>query len=100
MTSRNRTVDEKVGDWKRAFDAMLDEATDPRLSAVIDNLAAIPAPKEEDGLAGFDAYVTAINSSLSIVRVVRADRRTAMIAAAMLTQSGGVSRPILDVMEE
>lgn len=86
-------------DWAEAY-ALVERTLEvPQFAAVIHNLGLVPAPKPEDGIAGFNEYITAVNASLQVSRIVRADARTAAIVAAMLTQSG-VSRPTIDVVEE
>jgi hypothetical protein len=99
MTSRTRTPQEKALDWAEAFAIIENALAVPEFEQVITALGTIPPPKEEDGIAGFNQYITAVNASLSIARIRRADARTAAIVAAMLTQSG-VSRPTIDVTEE
>ena len=101
MTSSNRTPTQKALDWSEAFNLISNSLVVPQFDQVVKNLGLVtpPDPESETFLADFNEYLTAINASLSIVRVVRADTRTAAIVAAMLTQSG-VSRPTIDVTEE
>jgi hypothetical protein len=94
MTSRDRTVPEKVGDWNVAFGAVADTLTIPQFNEAIRILGTLPAPVAEDGITGFNEYITAVNASLALARLVAANNRTAAIVAAMLTQSG-VSRPVI-----
>lgn len=70
----NRTVDEKVGDWKRAYDAVRDELT-PEAFRALTSLASA------DNAASIQVGMTA-------ARVVFANDRAAATVAAMLTQSG------------
>lgn len=91
----HRTPTQKALDWAEAFQIVANNLVVPEFQKVITDLKDIPAPKPEDGIAGFNEYVTALNASLAISRIVRADARTAAIVAAMLTQSG-VSRPTIE----
>lgn len=91
----NRTPQQKALDAVEAYNVLFEAMVVPEFQAVIHNLGTIPAPKPEDGIAGFNEYVTAINASLQISRIARADARAAMQAAAIITQSG-VVRPIIE----
>ena len=97
MTSSNRTPEQKALDWAEAYRMVSEAMVVPQFQKVIDDLGTIPPPTPEDGIAGFNEYVTALNASLAISRIVRADMRTAAIVAAMLTQSG-VARPTLEAL--
>jgi hypothetical protein len=99
MTSRNRTLPEKVGDWGAAFNAMRDEITPPVFREIMTKLTSLPAPPEGAGLADFNEYITAVNASLGIARIVAANDRAAAMAAAIITQSG-VVRPTVDISED
>jgi hypothetical protein len=74
----SRTVEEKVGDWLRAYQAIRDEIT-PEAFRVLTSLAKT-APEEFN--------VQAINIGMVAARVVFANDRAAATVAAMLTQSG------------
>lgn len=97
--SRDRTVTEKTEDAVTAFNILSSEITPPQFRDIVNALQAIPPATPEEGVEGFNRYVNAVNASLGIARVVMANDRAAMIAAAMLTQSG-VSRPIIAIDEE
>jgi len=91
-----RTIEQKVGDWLRAFNAISAELTPPGMREVLRTL------KTRDPLEGEspeeymkDQFAVA----QSIGRIVSANDRTAAIAAAMLTQSG-IGRPPVDYPED
>ena len=91
--SRERTVPEKVGDWKMAFDAIREQMTPPPILEMRDQLLKVPTDTLEVG-----AYAQLVSASLGIAKLVSANDRAAGVIAAMLTQSG-VSRPQLDVID-
>lgn len=88
----NRTVVEKVGDWKQAYDAIREELTPPQMRLMLGHLTA-PTPMDGDDVAAVQAYVQVVRASLDLSRVITANDRAAAVTAAMLTQAG-VSRPI------
>ena len=87
--ARERTVIEKVGDWKAAYDMIRDEITPAGLRQMMAVVATPPA----DG-SDVQQYIGMVQASLSMARIVTANDRMAAVTAAMLTQSG-VSRPII-----
>jgi len=93
--TQNRTVAEKVSDAIRVYDQLRAEITTPEMRALITKMTSMQ-PGEKDDMA---AYAALVQASLQLARVVAANDRTAMLAAAMLTQSG-VSRPVITTDEE
>jgi len=90
MPTKPPTVDEKIGDWLKAYNAIRYEVTDEALRMMVDLTRGNP---DEVGM-------TQINIGIQMARIVYANDRAAAIAAAMLTQSG-VSRPVVgDIIEE
>lgn len=86
MPTKPPTVEEKVADWLKAFNAIRYELTSDATRAMMDLTAA--------------DSVTAINLGIQMARITYANDRAASITAAMLTQSG-VSRPVIgDIIEE
>ena len=86
---RPRTTTEKVADTVVAFTVLRDEVTPQPMRDLINGMTNIP-------MEGADAaaYASLVQSSIHLARIVCANDRAAIIAAAMLTQSG-VSRPII-----
>lgn len=99
MSTPQRSVSEKATDLLTAFNIIRDEITPPEFRAVIHNVTQVPPATEEEGVEGFNRYVNALNASLGVSRVVMANDRAALLAAAMITQSG-VSRPVISTDEE
>ena len=85
MTTRGRSVVEKVGDWKLAFDAIAEELNPPALRAALDAVINTPIPQDQDGLL---TYNTRIAASLGLARLVSANDRAAATVAALITQTG------------
>lgn len=88
--AQTRTVEQKVGDALEVFNALRAELTPEPMRALVTKMTSIPMGENTD----VAAYASLVQASLHIARVVAANDRFAMIAAAMLTQSG-VSRPII-----
>ncbi len=94
----NRTPAEKANDTRYAFNIFRDELTPPLKREVLANMTG--AQMEAIASTGdVQAYAALVQASLQLDRVISANDRAALIAAAMITQSG-VSRPQLDVVED
>ena len=70
-----RTFEQKMGDWKRAYDMIRDEIVPYKLREILDTM------KEVEGIEKFQSYV-------SLTRTVLAGDRAAATVAAMLTTNG------------
>lgn len=70
-----RTTEQKIGDWKVAYDAIRVEITPPELRLILSEMQAV------DGIQQFQSYV-------NLARSVMANDRAAATVAALLTQSG------------
>ena len=90
MAAPQRTVEQKVGDTVAAYNALRDEVTPTPMRSLINKMAEVPMGPDSD----VAAYASLVQASLALARVVAANDRAAMIAAAMITQSG-VSRPLV-----
>lgn len=97
--ARERTVDEKVGDWQRAHRMIAEELTPPALRQMMTTLTGVVPPEGTDDLDQLRSYIETVNSAMGIARVVFANDRAAGVVAAMLVQSG-VSRPIIDTGDD
>jgi len=88
--SRNRTVVEKVGDWHTAYQAISAELTPQALRMLLggmnDVLGAATTPAEA---------IQLMQSSMALARLVSSNDRASAIAAAVITASGGATRPLL-----
>lgn len=93
--TQTRTIEQKVGDATAVFNALRAELTPEPIRALVTQMTTIPVTETTD----IAAYAAMVQASLHLARVVSANDRTAMIAAAMLTQSG-VSRPTFNPDEE
>lgn len=91
-----RTVEQKVGDASVAFTALRDEITPPPFRNLINEMTSYPVTEGTDMVA----YASLVQASMGIARIIAANDRAALIAAAMLTQSGGVTRPTWTPEEE
>lgn len=93
--STNRTVAQKTADTLVAYEALRAELTPVQMRELITKMTS-QTPGEGDDIA---AYTSLVQASLHLARVVAANDRTAMLAAAMLAQSG-VARPVFNPDEE
>jgi hypothetical protein len=73
-------VEQKVGDWKRAFDAVREELTPPQMRTILAEM------KEVEGVAQLRSY-------MELAAIVSANDRTAASVAATLVYSG-VRQPV------
>jgi hypothetical protein len=73
--STSRSVEQKIGDWKRAYDAIREELTPEAFRALT-------------SLAGSNNDVQSINVGVQVARVVFANDRAAATVAALITQTG------------
>jgi hypothetical protein len=80
-----RTVIEKVGDWKEAFDAIAIELTPDKLREQLDSVINTPIPQDPEGLL---TYTARMSASMALARLVSANDRAAGTIAALITQTG------------
>ena len=92
-----RTAGQKVADAKAAFEILREAVTDDSVRAMSDSVNKAMADAAASGNAAL--YEEWVRAGITITRLVSANDRAALIAAALITQSG-VSRPNLDVIEE
>jgi len=94
---QSRTVQQKIGDTHTAFEALREVLTPDPMRALIGRMSEIGSnPDEKVDIA---AYASLVNGSLALARIVAANDRAAMLAAAMITQTG-VSRPVFNTESE
>ena len=84
--STNRTVEEKVGDWAQAYEAIRHSITPPEFRP----LMALMEAKDPDQ----QPNVQAINLGVAISRMVMANDRAAAYTAALLTANGVKPTPM------
>jgi hypothetical protein len=84
--AQHRTNDQKVADVKYVFDLLRDEVTPP----ILRQMMAAMTPKDP---TNFEQNLAFLQGSFQLARLISANDRAAMIAAAMLTQSG-VVKPV------
>ncbi len=70
-----RTVPQKVGDWKVAYDAIREEMTMPEMRAIL------AAMQSNDQMRDLPLYI-------QLARLVSANDRAAGTIAALITQTG------------
>lgn len=85
-----KTVEDKVGEWLRAYTAVLDEISPKELQESYNLLVATKAQGEGNGILELDlqAYAARVNASMSMARLTAANARAAATVAALLVQSG------------
>lgn len=80
-----RSVEEKVADWFRAYEAVAAELNPPKLREALDAVINTPIPQDPEGLLTFSSRMSA---SLGLARLVAANDRAAATVAALITQTG------------
>jgi hypothetical protein len=93
-----RTVSDKIADTRRAYEAFRDELTTPDLRAMLLLTTGPEAQAQMVKVAesgDYESYRQLVQTSLSAQRIVSGNDRAAMLAAAMVTQSG-VVKPVID----
>ena len=93
--TQTRTANQKANDCLAVYGRLREELTPTQMRTLITKMTEM----QPDDKADMAAYTSLVQASLHLARVVAANDRTAMLAAAMLTQ-GGVSRPVIDASEE
>lgn len=84
-SARGRSVEEKVADWFKAYEAVSAELSPPALRATLDGVINTPIPQDPEGLLTFN---TRISASLGLARLLSANDRAAATVAALITQTG------------
>lgn len=82
--SRNRTPHEKVADWLAVYQAISAEVTPPELRAMLGKFNEVMGAATDPAEA-----ISLLQQSMNLARLVSANDRTAVLAAAMLTSGGG-----------
>lgn len=85
MTSRLRTREDKVGDWKQAFDSVAAELTPNELRERMNVLLSVPLPDDPDNVI---TYTARMNTAMALARLIAANDRAAATVAALLTATG------------
>jgi hypothetical protein len=85
MTTRGRSVEEKVGDWEKAFRAVGESLTSQKLRDQLDAVINTPIPQDPEGII---VYTARMNASMALARLVSANDRAAGTIAALITQTG------------
>lgn len=80
-----KTVIEKVGDWKVAFDAVAAELNPQALRDQLNSVINTPIPQDPEGMG---TYVARMNAAIAMARLVSANDRAAATVAALLTATG------------
>ena len=94
MTTAGRTPRQKAADTITVYEDFRDQLTVAQMRTVLENMTG--AQMQATASSGdVQAYAALVQASLSLQRVVCANDRAAMIAAAIVTQSG-IVRPIIN----
>lgn len=98
MSNSNRSPGQKASDAREVFLLLRDEVTPPIMRELLDSMTN--AQKQAAvNMGDAQAYAALVQAALQLQRVIAANDRTVMVAAAMLTASG-VSRPIIETGSE
>ena len=74
-TSPQEQVEEKIGNWKQAFDIILPEIAIPGMDAILAQMQG------DEGMRNLPLYT-------QLARIVAANRRAAATVAALVTATG------------
>lgn len=85
MAGRPQTVEDKVGQWHQAFEAVAADLTPNDLRIRFNDLMSIPLPDDPDNVI---TYTARMNTAMALARLVSANDRAAGTIAALLVQSG------------
>lgn len=96
--SNVRTPQQKADDARAVFLLLRDEVTPPIMRELLDSMTNA-ASQSAAQVGDVQAYAALVQASLQLQRVIAANDRTVMVAAATLTASG-VSRPMIDAGDE
>ena len=90
MAGRLPTVEDKVGNWKQAYDAVLAELSPAELREAYNLLVSTPVQGEGTGIGELDmqAYASRVNAAMAMARLTAANARAAATVAALLTATG------------
>lgn len=91
-----RSPEQKAADAQKVFDLLKDSVTPPGMREVLGRMTEAQKVAE---VGDVQAYAALVQAALQLQRVVAANDRTVMLAAAILT-SGGVARPLGDFNAE
>jgi hypothetical protein len=90
--AQNRTPQEKAADALAVFNILRDEVTPSLMREILANMTEA---QQAAGAGDIQAYAALVQAALNLQRVIAANDRMVMVAAAMLTSSG-VSRPVFE----
>lgn len=83
-----RTLTEKVADIKSTYEQFAELLTPPNMRSVMENMTG--AQQQAAAQQGdVQAYAALVQASLNLQRVIAANDRAALIAAAMVAGAGG-----------
>lgn len=87
MASRSvgRSLDQKVGDWKSAYDAIKVELTPPGWKEELKAHINQELPGDSDVVT---AFIARTNATMALARLLAANDRAAGTIAALITQTG------------
>ena len=91
-----RTITDKIADTRRAFEVFREELTPPIQRETLTKMTGPDALAAIAATGSIEAYEKMVQSSLSLARLIAANDRAALLAAAMVTQSG-VARPVIEM---
>lgn len=83
--TRTEVVQNRVGDWKTAFDAIAAELNPQALRDRLNDVINTPIPQDPEGIL---VYTQRMNASLALARLVSANDRAAATVAALLVSNG------------
>jgi hypothetical protein len=93
--STARTPSQKAADALAVFNVLRDEVTPPIMRAVLNDMTDAQRQAAIASVGDVQAYAALVQASLHLQRVVAANDRMTMMAAAILT-SGGVAKPVIE----
>jgi hypothetical protein len=84
-SSAGRTVEERVADWFKAYQAIAAEVSPQALRDQLNAVINTPIPQDPDGIV---VYTARMNASMALARLVSANDRASATVAALITATG------------
>lgn len=98
MNSSNRTPAQKAADTATVYDTFRDLLTTDTMRNVLGDMTNAQM-QAAASVGDVQAYASLVDAALKLSRLVAGNDRAALLAAAMVTQSG-IVKPQLEVVED
>lgn len=99
MAAQGRTPRQKSADTITVYEEFRDQLTGPVKRQVLNDMTGA-MQQAAASVGDVQAYAALVQASLTLDRVISANDRAALLAAAIVTQSGVVRVPQLEVVSD